>query len=167
MFCKNCGKEIFDEAVFCPHCGTTVKNEISQNTTIQQIAEKKNLGFAFIIIGIITGAISAIFTLFTNYVDENIPRFVRNDSYGLPHLTYYWEADEKMNVFLDSSIPIHEILIAVGVILLILGVVFLLVGKPKVKTKSFNIVTIISSSVLVLINIALAAPVIVYYLGNL
>ena len=154
-------------AVFCPHCGTTIKNEASQKTTIQQISEKKNLGFAFIIIGVITGAISAVFTFFTNYVDENIPRFVRNDSYGLPHLTYYWKADEKMSVFLDSSIPIHEILIGAGVLLLILGIVFLIVGKPKVKTKSFNIVTIISSSVLILINIALVVPVIVYYLGNL
>ena len=25
-FCSKCGKEIFDEAVICPHCGTQVKS---------------------------------------------------------------------------------------------------------------------------------------------
>ena len=31
-FCKNCGKEIDDNAVLCPHCGVIQKEELVQNT---------------------------------------------------------------------------------------------------------------------------------------
>ena len=31
-FCKNCGKEIDDNAVVCPHCGVIQKEELVQNT---------------------------------------------------------------------------------------------------------------------------------------
>lgn len=33
MFCKNCGKEILDEAVICVHCGTSTKNTTTQVAT--------------------------------------------------------------------------------------------------------------------------------------
>ena len=33
MFCKNCGKEINDEAVICVGCGCSVKNESTPTTT--------------------------------------------------------------------------------------------------------------------------------------
>ena len=32
MFCRNCGKEIDDNAVVCPHCGVIQKEELVQNT---------------------------------------------------------------------------------------------------------------------------------------
>ena len=32
MYCKNCGKEIDDNAVVCPHCGVIQKEELVQNT---------------------------------------------------------------------------------------------------------------------------------------
>ena len=31
-FCKNCGKEIDDNSVVCPHCGVIQKEELVQNT---------------------------------------------------------------------------------------------------------------------------------------
>ena len=31
-FCKNCGQEIDDNAVVCPHCGVIQKEELVQNT---------------------------------------------------------------------------------------------------------------------------------------
>ena len=31
-FCKNCGKEIDDNAVVCPHCGVIQKEDLVQNT---------------------------------------------------------------------------------------------------------------------------------------
>ena len=38
MFCKNCGKTIEDDSLFCPHCGTAVKSgnagTDSQNETL-------------------------------------------------------------------------------------------------------------------------------------
>ena len=30
MFCKNCGKEICDEAVVCPNCGCLAKEQIAE-----------------------------------------------------------------------------------------------------------------------------------------
>ena len=35
MTCRNCGKEILDGSVFCPHCGTTqaLSPESPRNTT--------------------------------------------------------------------------------------------------------------------------------------
>ncbi len=35
MFCKNCGKEIDGNAVFCPHCGVAVRdlNQVTPQTT--------------------------------------------------------------------------------------------------------------------------------------
>lgn len=29
MFCKNCGQEIDDKAVICPHCGVSQKDDSS------------------------------------------------------------------------------------------------------------------------------------------
>ena len=34
MFCKNCGKEIANDAAFCPYCGTKIKCENSYSNTI-------------------------------------------------------------------------------------------------------------------------------------
>ena len=51
MFCRNCGKEIHDEAVLCVHCGTYVNSAVLplQTTAISPSSvnsdEKKN-GFA-------------------------------------------------------------------------------------------------------------------------
>ena len=30
MFCKNCGKELNDHAIFCPGCGVSIKPKISE-----------------------------------------------------------------------------------------------------------------------------------------
>ena len=40
MFCKNCGKEISDEAVICPNCGVPVQKEqapVEQKNTIATV----------------------------------------------------------------------------------------------------------------------------------
>ena len=31
MFCKNCGSQIDDKAVICPHCGVAVRGSIAQS----------------------------------------------------------------------------------------------------------------------------------------
>ena len=44
MFCSKCGKEIFDEAVICPHCGVPVKNIVPiVESQPAETAEQKEL----------------------------------------------------------------------------------------------------------------------------
>ncbi len=40
MYCKNCGKEISDDAMFCSYCGT--KQEVVENETAANQATKKH-----------------------------------------------------------------------------------------------------------------------------
>ena len=61
MFCKNCGKEIMDEAVICPHCGCAV-NE-SQAKKLSDPEDKVNAGIIvgtvlLPLIGIILGIVN-------------------------------------------------------------------------------------------------------------
>ena len=50
-FCSKCGKEILDEAVVCPNCGCSVKNEIDANDAPS--AGFSVLSFFFPIVGLI------------------------------------------------------------------------------------------------------------------
>ncbi len=62
MFCRNCGKEIHDEAVICVHCGTYVNCAVLPLQTaptapsVVNGAEKKNsfalMGFIFSFFGV-------------------------------------------------------------------------------------------------------------------
>ena len=51
MFCKNCGSQIDDRAVICPHCGTPTENYSNQapaynNSPATNLADSKSIGFA-------------------------------------------------------------------------------------------------------------------------
>lgn len=50
MFCRKCGKELFDEAVVCPNCGCTTNNYA---TSTQNKSSKFTAAKIFIIIGMI------------------------------------------------------------------------------------------------------------------
>lgn len=50
MFCKNCGKEIDDKAVVCPHCGCAVHNVKDDDAPSTGFGV---LGFFFPLIGLI------------------------------------------------------------------------------------------------------------------
>ena len=39
MYCKNCGKEIDDNAIVCIHCGSTVSDNPKKSSSTQQIDE--------------------------------------------------------------------------------------------------------------------------------
>lgn len=43
MFCKNCGNELSDDAVFCPKCGSPVKEnfDLAQNKSANQKVKKE------------------------------------------------------------------------------------------------------------------------------
>lgn len=78
MYCKKCGKEIFDEAVVCPHCGCSTENyQTSSNNNVsdadypkfQAYKEKVNSAFILAIISLVTclgiGIIFELIWLFT------------------------------------------------------------------------------------------------------
>ena len=75
MFCKKCGKELFDEAVICPQCGCATENsapvqkseQINKRQPINQSkgGQKNNqlLGAALIAAGIVIIAIFCFIVL--------------------------------------------------------------------------------------------------------
>ena len=50
MFCRKCGKELFDEAVVCPNCGCTTSN---YTISTQNKSGKFTAAKVFIIIGMV------------------------------------------------------------------------------------------------------------------
>lgn len=59
MFCKNCGKEIHDEAVICVHCGVSTGNPMTRTSDLEDEPANGGLVFLSILIplcGIILGA---------------------------------------------------------------------------------------------------------------
>ena len=63
MFCTNCGTNILDEAVVCPHCGAATKNYSS--SLVVKMEKKSNpmavagfvFAFIFALLGLIFGCI--------------------------------------------------------------------------------------------------------------
>ncbi len=53
MYCKNCGKEVDDKAVICPHCGCQTGNKPASNVEDKANAGWGVLGFFFPLIGLI------------------------------------------------------------------------------------------------------------------
>lgn len=56
MFCKNCGKEIDDNAVVCPNCGVATE-KLQETTAATQVEEKKKTN-VFAIIGFILSLVT-------------------------------------------------------------------------------------------------------------
>lgn len=46
MYCKNCGKEIDDNAVVCPHCGVAQKDGLT--ATIDGIQDSGSIGWGIL-----------------------------------------------------------------------------------------------------------------------
>lgn len=44
MYCENCGKELPDEAKFCPECGKNVLHDVSDNISGKNVPENKPAG---------------------------------------------------------------------------------------------------------------------------
>ena len=43
MFCKKCGKELFDEAVICPQCGCATENSASVQRRSEQPSKSQTV----------------------------------------------------------------------------------------------------------------------------
>ena len=62
MFCRVCGKEINDEAVICPHCGCSVKDEPTVSKSAS--GEKTGKSNVMSIVGFILSLVSLLISLF-------------------------------------------------------------------------------------------------------
>lgn len=89
MYCKHCGKEIDDRAVFCPNCGTETDNAkiYQQNIQPQPVANRGLVTAAkvFIIIGIVLGVCN-IFSSAVDVIEELIYTAYEGQAY---YLTLY------------------------------------------------------------------------------
>ena len=61
MFCKNCGEQLPDDANVCPKCGTSVRQENSQNEPVVQNQESSAIGILSIVFGALGGFLGLIF----------------------------------------------------------------------------------------------------------
>ena len=88
-YCKNCGNELFDDAVMCPKCGTMQQEEAK--TTIVQAQPSKAVptqtentiwGILALIFGIL-GTLGIIFGIvgLCMYKDVNDPNHNKNTTY--------------------------------------------------------------------------------------
>lgn len=55
MFCGNCGKEMPDDATFCPHCGNKNGENIKKTSSQLSVTQNKNMITALIISFILMG----------------------------------------------------------------------------------------------------------------
>lgn len=71
MFCRNCGKELSDEAIMCPECGTPVESAAkarAAKTAAQTVPEASGapmgiIGFFLSIFAFVTGIVFGSFLL--------------------------------------------------------------------------------------------------------
>lgn len=52
MFCKNCGKEINDNAVVCPNCGVATEN-MAKNNSAPAPAQKNSMAIAGFVLALL------------------------------------------------------------------------------------------------------------------
>ncbi len=159
MFCSKCGKEIFDEAVMCPHCGCAINNKIDSNAETEKTQnndKSKKLGVAFIISGAINALISGVFS--------RLPMLAMMYSdYGLLGLYSYGTDSDIRNYDLAKTFGyIHEGLCVAGVILLILGIIFIAIKKPLVSKVTQTRTTVFMTIGLAVINLIVLIPFIVF-----
>ena len=70
MFCKNCGKEIDDNAAVCPNCGVPTPNMAAQQPAAPAPApvEEKKKTNVFAIVGFVLSLVAGIFSFINDYV---------------------------------------------------------------------------------------------------
>lgn len=76
MFCKNCGSEIDDQAVICPHCGVPVQNTANAGNQLQA----QNQGNPMAIVGFVFSFLIAIVGLICSIMGYN-----KAKNEGLPY----------------------------------------------------------------------------------
>ena len=107
MYCSHCGKQLPDDAKFCPVCGTSVKttsesnNKIFSATTPQKSFAKKKKLPIFIILPLMAIVVCGIFRLvqysgYKSFVNEYFDALEAGDMDALTQL-YSWDYVEAKN----------------------------------------------------------------------
>ena len=55
MFCRNCGKEVNDNAVICIHCGSSIKNVATEDADEPKTGMGVLMGLLLGLIGLVVG----------------------------------------------------------------------------------------------------------------
>ena len=65
MICKNCGKDIDDNAVVCPYCGVQVSalNSTAATTSANEVKNVNGVGIASFIVGLLSFGLGFIFAI--------------------------------------------------------------------------------------------------------
>ncbi len=108
MFCNNCGKEIDDNAVVCPHCGVAV-NMKSYNSQFQPQTDSNTIA----IIGFVFSFLFALVGLICSIIGFN-----KAKNEGAPHRGLALAGIIISAVSIGLSILLYIIIIAAGVALL-------------------------------------------------
>ena len=75
MFCKNCGKEINNNAVVCPHCGTANDN-LTQSANKYQVVHRSNgLAVAGFVLSLIMGGLISLIISICGYTKSQEPEY--------------------------------------------------------------------------------------------
>ncbi len=93
MYCRNCGKEINDEAVICVHCGTVINSAAYNGLMVQPVPtvnntdEKKNwfaiAGFILSFLGIISWLFSILGLVFSIVGLVKCKQFKNGKGFGI------------------------------------------------------------------------------------
>ena len=63
MFCGNCGREIPDDAGFCPECGASFQSVQTGNRQGKPVKKKKSHKWIWILLGIVMAAVIGFFVI--------------------------------------------------------------------------------------------------------
>ena len=102
MFCKNCGKQIADDAKFCPECGTsneTATSVVTENTE-KAIDQKKKVS-AKIIVAVVLVAVLLIGVICAVAFSSKNKDEGANKDDGATDITYLEASDEDFGLLCD------------------------------------------------------------------
>lgn len=114
MYCSKCGKQVINNAIFCPFCGNQVNNNIPKNNvqplnTPAQInnqntknttnnSSSPDIGIAFVIIGIMGGVLAFLFAI------------SKGEILGFDQWDYYYGGTRILNVIIALAAVVSLIL---------------------------------------------------------
>lgn len=99
MFCSKCGKEIEENATFCPYCGGNVKNEDNHDKVLtKKTTEIKTTNNIFIIIALILSSILSLSPFVYMFSVHNSSTVVTNIS-SMKSLSFIFDIISLMNRF--------------------------------------------------------------------
>lgn len=116
MFCKNCGKEVKDNIIFCPHCGAVVEQKLPNQKSTDDLKkpnvnDKKPLEKiiilavgVFIIIAIVMGIKSCSNNSPKTAAPDNIETTTTTSTEAEASIVGTWEADGVSVSFSESGV---------------------------------------------------------------